>query len=160
MKKALLLFLAVIVLSLHVHSIFANGQTEQVSPSDFQNEKQIIQHLFQERANLWNSLYETPQEIETYGVELKRITTEPLYTFDLESFREAIEYPHDLEKVIDVKVLHINSVEYGNSDLKVDARVLWRMQGLGSNYEQEIKYAITLKKENNVWKLSDYMISQ
>ncbi|MBB6215643.1 hypothetical protein HNQ80_001732 [Anaerosolibacter carboniphilus] len=160
MKKVLLFFLAIIILSLHVHAIFANGQTDQVISDEFQNEKQIIQQLFQKRANLWNSLYETPKDIKDYGIELQRITTEPLFTFDLESFRDAIEYPHDLEKVIDVKVLDIDGVEYGNTSLKVEATILWRMQGLDSNYEQEINYVITLKKEEAIWKLSDYTISQ
>jgi hypothetical protein len=160
MKKALLFFLASIILSLHVHSIFASGQADQIVSDEFLDEKQIVQQLFHERANLWNTLYEVPKDIRYYETELQRFSIDPLYTFDLESFRNAIEYPHDLEKVIAVNVLDINKAEYGNSVLRVEAVILWRMQGLNSNYEQEMNYEIFLRKEDDIWKLSDYSISQ
>jgi hypothetical protein len=160
MKKALLFFLASIILCLHVHSIFADGQVDQIVSDEFLDEKEIIEKLFQERANLWNTLYEEPKDMRYYGTELQGLTIDPLYTFDLESFRNAIEYPHDLEKVIAVNVLDINKAEYGNTVFKADAVILWRMQGLNSNYEQEINYEITLKNDDNIWKLSDYSIIQ
>lgn len=164
MKKVLLLFLALITLMMHVHSIFANERVEYLKTKEFEKEfekeRQIIQHLFAERAALWNQLYQEPKDLIKYSQKLEEIVAEPLLTFDKEAFRDAVECPTDLEKVMGVEVFNIENAAYGRTGMEAEVDVLWKMEGLDGKYEEQIRYRVILKKENESWKLSDYTVSQ
>ncbi|KXG77175.1 hypothetical protein [Thermotalea metallivorans] len=164
MKKVLLLFLALIALMMHVHSIFANERVEHLKTEakarEFEKEKQIIQHLFAERAVLWNKLYQEPKNLIKYSQKLEEIVAEPLLTFDKKAFQDAVAFPTDLEKIMGVEVFNIENVAYGRTGMEAEIDVLWKMEGLYGNYEEQIRYRVILKKENESWKLSDYTVSQ
>lgn len=162
MKKTLLFFLIGAVIALYGSGYFANADIS-APESDIQqweNEKHLIESLLKKRAALWNQVYEDDVDMESWIQELKQIATEPILSSDIETFRELKQFPAELDKVLDLKVRHIDDIHYGRNKITAKATVSWHMNGMESEYQEEIKYTIVLKESDNQWKLCEYTIYQ
>ncbi|WZL74684.1 hypothetical protein QBE52_08350 [Clostridiaceae bacterium 35-E11] len=160
MKKILLFFLILVVVIIYGKGSFVDANTTIPKEQGFSNEKQIIEQLFQQRAQLWNKLYEKNNKPSQYINQLKDIVAEPLLAFDIQAFQDVQEFPTDIDKVLDVHILKINHVVYKRSEMTAKVKMYWKMQGLSSQYQEEIDYIVTLKRQNNKWKICDYNIEQ
>lgn len=160
MKKSLLSILLLITFVLHWKGSFANGTQSNDVVDQFEKEKMVIEHLLNERSKIWNKMYEDEDGSNQWMNELKNVVSKPLLDFDIESFLGAKACPTDMDKVIDLKVLEIDDVSYTHEGMEARITVNWKMQGFTSRYEEEVDYEVILIKENDIWKLCDYQITQ
>lgn len=160
MKKTLLFFLILIALLIHTKGHFADANPVVEEEVNYEKERAMIEELFRERSNLWNNIYERTMETDEWTENLKKIVVEPLLSFDVEAFKQACEYPTDMDKVLGLKIVTIENVVYGKESMEAKIRMHWKMEGFESKYEEEIDYRVILKKENGKWKLYDYNVYQ
>ncbi|HHY90986.1 MAG TPA: hypothetical protein GX503_04900 [Clostridiales bacterium] len=163
MKKTLLFFLIGAAIALYGSGYFANADRLSASESGIQqweHEKHLIESLLKKRAVLWNQVYEDDVDMEFWIQELQQIATEPILSSDIKTFRELKQFPTELDKVLDLKVCHIDDIYYGRNQITAKATVNWHMAGTESEYQEEIKYKIVLKESDHRWKLCEYTIYQ
>ncbi|QXM05784.1 hypothetical protein [Crassaminicella indica] len=160
MKKTLLFFLILITIIIYAKGSFVDANPATKKDINYEKERAMIEELFRERSKLWNDIYERSMEIDEWTKELKNIVVEPLLSFDAEAFRQACEYPTDMDKVLDLRIVNIEDVAYGRDSMQAKIKIHWEMEGLSSKYQEEINYIVELKKENKKWKLCDYNIYQ
>ena len=160
MKKALLVFLMFIAIFIHGKFIFANDNMLQEVVVKTESEMILIQDLFKERTKLWNELYENSKNQEQFARKLSQIVAEPLLSFDTEAFESLLSYPTDMDKVLEVQVIKIEDLSYGKTNMMALVTIRWKMQGLESQYVEEIRYKVVLLKDKGTWKLSDYSVIQ
>jgi hypothetical protein len=160
MKKTLLFFLILIAILMHTKGNLADANPVIEEGMNYEKERAMIEELFKERSKLWNNIYERNVETSQWIEGLKDIVVEPLLSFDAEAFKQACEYPTDMDKVLGLKIVHIENVTYGRDTMEAKIKIHWKMDGLPSKYEEEIDYIVALKKENGKWKLCDYNVYQ
>ncbi|TCO79357.1 hypothetical protein [Marinisporobacter balticus] len=160
MKKNLLFFLILIAICIHGKGSFVDANPAIVEEVKLEKEKVMIEVLFKQRSKLWNNLYNKNMEKDQWMEQLKNIVREPLLSFDIEAFEEACEYPTDMDKVLDLKIIDIENIIYNGNVMEATTKICWTMQGLTAKYEEEIDYRVVLKEENNQWKIADYTICE
>ena len=161
MKKTLLFFLLLMAILLQGKGIFADAKAgSAVAALEYNKEKQVIEKLFQQRAALWNRVYNDANSIQSFKKDLQMIEEDPLLSMDLEAFEEARNYPTDLDLVLDMEVQGIEDVSYGRTKMKAIVKINWKMQGQSSYYYEEIHYKVILIKSDRVWKLYDFATIQ
>lgn len=160
MKKTLLFFLILITIFIHGKGSFVDANPAMVEEVKFEKEKVMIEELFKQRSKLWNNLYNKNIQKDQWMEQLKNIVREPLLSFDVEAFEETCEYPTDMDKVLNLKIINIENVTYNGDEMEATTKISWTMQGLTAKYEEEIDYRVVLKEENNQWKIADYNICE
>ncbi|WP_053956855.1 hypothetical protein [Inediibacterium massiliense] len=160
MKKTLLFFLILVTIMIYGKIGFVDANAKVPTQNNFEREKNLIEQLFEERVRLWNEIYKEDMDQKTWIEELQKIVTDPLLSFDEEAFRQVYEYPTDMDKVLDVKILNIGDVVCKKNEIKAKVNILWKMESLDQKYKEEITYTVLLNKEDGRWKISDYNVNE
>jgi hypothetical protein len=159
MKKVLLSFLLLIAILVNQELIFAVEKTDEIYNKDKVEEtRTVVNKLLKRRSELWNRMFSKNVKAENICKELEEIVIDPLLSYDIDAFKKLKSEYTNMDKILDVKVVEVKNINFGKDKMTVEIKVEWFMEGMEKKYKENISYCMTLMKDVEKWKISDYNI--
>jgi len=159
MKKVLLSFLLLIAILVNQELIFAVEKTDEIYNKDKVEEtRTVVNKLLKRRSELWNRMFSKNVKAENICKELEEIVVDPLLSYDIDAFKKLKSEYTNMDKILDVKVVEVKNINFGKDKMTVEIKVEWFMEGMEKKYKENISYCMTLMKDVEKWKMSDYNI--
>ncbi|MDK2919872.1 MAG: hypothetical protein PWQ37_2605 [Candidatus Petromonas sp.] len=159
MKKVLLSFLLLIAILVNQELIFAVEKTDEIYNKDKVEEtRTVVNKLLKRRSELWNRMFSKNVKAENICKELEEIVVDPLLSYDIDAFKKLKSEYTNMDKILDVKVVEVKNINFGKDKMTVEIKVEWFMEGMEKKYKENISYCMTLMKDVEKWKISDYNI--
>lgn len=114
----------------------------------------IINQLFENRIDILQKAFYGKIKFEDAENCLEAIETSPILIGDLQYISSSDSTEIDIVEAFEIN--KIEKIKDENDLLAFSATITWKMQGVEGYYIDTHDYIITLKKDGNIYKISDY----
>lgn len=162
MKKAVVLFLLLILVASNHNIIFASLEDQEYRKSNINEEmKNRLTEIFEQRIDIWNRFMEgNYNSIAEFEERLKNVITEPLLSIDMDTIKYIAKNPTDYEKVKDFKIKNFKMMKINGNRTVTVVKILWEVEEFEEVTQEEVEYIVEMKKINGKWLLSDYKVKE
>ncbi|WP_026476182.1 hypothetical protein [Alkaliphilus transvaalensis] len=157
MKRMLVFFLLLIVLSSHLQVIFASFTEEEPLTEEL---LQRIEEIFQVRIDMWNALLESEETNDIMQLEeiLKDYIVDPLITDEISLYEEMLNEPTFFEKIRALTIIESSQLENSIDKKKIRLKIIWELEGYSGVSTETVNYILEMRKSKELWLLADYQV--
>lgn len=120
--------------------------------------EELAQRLIEKRTSILQQAFLGRITDEAAISQLKEIETSPIYNRDVDNVKNMVETDLDIVRGTEFSAIEQKVKMY--SYLNYDMNIKWTMRGLKGDYTTMGRYSIIIKKVDDQYKLSEFLIIQ